>query len=217
VGRFRDVSKDVQVANCRREGVDIVRRISGGGAVYHDYEGEITYSLVVNERDLGFPDMDIASAYKKICTGLIEGAKLLGTPAEFNPSDMRQCPNLTIKGRKISGSAQSYKRGILLQHGTFLLDLNHERMFTLLKVPWAKSLADVVKVSRRKLTSARHELQSPMASEEAYSALREGFAKALNVRFIEGELTQYEKELAEELRTKKYSTDDWNLQGRTVI
>ena len=116
IGRFQDLFNEVHVENCRKHGVDIVRRITGGGAIYHDYDGEITYSVVVDGKDLGCADMDMIYAYKVICGGLIEAVKILGTTAEFNPLDPEQCPNITIRGRKISGSAQSYKRGILLQH-----------------------------------------------------------------------------------------------------
>jgi lipoate-protein ligase A len=214
VGRFQDVFKGVHVENCRKHGVDIVRRISGGGAVYHDYDGEITYSVIVDGKDLGYADLNVASAYKKICSGLIEGAKILGTHAEFNPKDPRQCPNLTIRGRKISGSAQSYKRGILLQHGTFLMDIDLEKMFTFLKVPWAKTLTDVLEVSKKKLTSAKQELESQVSMEEVYHALVRGFEKALRIRLAEEELTSYERKLAERLRRDKFSTEDWNFKGR---
>jgi lipoate-protein ligase A len=83
IGRFQKVSDEVHVENCRKHGVDIVRRITGGGAVYHDHEGEITYSVVVNERDLG--SKDVIYAYNIICRGLIEAAKNLGVNADFNP------------------------------------------------------------------------------------------------------------------------------------
>jgi lipoate-protein ligase A len=217
IGRFQDLFNEVHVENCRKHGVDVVRRITGGGAIYHDYEGEITYSVVVDGKDLGYADMDILSAYKTICAGLIEAAKILGITAEFNPLDPKHCPNITIKGKKISGSAQSYKRGILLQHGTFLVDINHEKMFTFLKVPWAKTLMDVLEVSKKKLTSAKQELESRMSVEEMYPALVGGFEKALKIQLVEEELTSYERKLAEKLRKTKFATEDWNFNGKAVV
>ncbi|KPV63181.1 MAG: Lipoate-protein ligase A subunit 1 [Candidatus Bathyarchaeota archaeon BA2] len=217
IGRFQNLLNEVHVENCRKQGIDIVRRITGGGAVYHDYDGEITYSVVVDGKDLGCADMDMIYAYKAICGGLIEAVKILGTNAEFNPTDPKQCPNITIRGRKISGSAQSHRRGVLLQHGTFLVDLDHEKMFTFLKVPWAKTLLDVLEVSKKKLTSAKQELESQMTIEEVYQALVRGFQKALKIRLVERELTSYERKLAEKLRRNKFSTEVWNFKGKEVV
>jgi len=214
IGRFQNLLNEVHVDNCRKHGVVIVRRVTGGGAVYHDQEGEITYSVVVDGKELGHADMDIISAYRTVCKGLIEAAKILGAAAEFNPLDQKQCPNITIKGKKISGSAQSYKKGILLQHGTFLMNIDHKKMFTFLRVPWAKTLMDVLNVSKKKLTSVKQELESPVSTEEAYQALVTGFEKALKIELVKEELTKYEWKLAERLRRDKFSTDEWNLYGK---
>lgn len=138
IGRFQDVFNEVHVENCKGHGVDIVRRITGGGTVYHDFEGEITYSVVVKEEDLGTQDMVVA--YNTICNGLIEAAKILGINANFDLGYPRNCPNIAIDGKKISGSAQFHKGGVLLQHGTLLLDVDLTKMFTFLRVPWAKTI-----------------------------------------------------------------------------
>jgi lipoate-protein ligase A len=217
VGRFQDPFDEVHVENCRKHGVDIVRRITGGGAVYHDYDGEITYSVVLDGKDLGYADMDLISAYKTVCEGLIEAVRTLAITAEFSPLDSKQCPNITIKGKKISGSAQSYKKGMLLQHGTFLMHINHEKMFTFLKVPWAKTLMDVLEVSKKKLTSVQQELELRVSMEEAYQALVKGFEKALKIQLVEEELTSCELKLAEKIRRNKFSTDDWNFDGKAVV
>ena len=210
VGRFQRVSEEVHVENCRRHGVDIVRRITGGGAVYHDYEGEITYSVVVSEKDIG--SKDVVSAYNMICRGLTEAAKILGVNADFNPGNPEHCPNVMIDGRKFSGSAQFRRKGALLQHGTFLVQTDLEKMFTFLKVPWAKSLEDVLRVARKRLTSIEQELQSTVSNEEVYEALARGFQRALKTELIEENLTDYEVSLAEELCREKYATDDWNFK-----
>jgi len=210
VGRFQKVSEEVHVENCRRYGVDIVRRISGGGAVYHDSEGEITYSVVVHEQDLG--SKDVVSAYNRLWRGLVEAARILGVSADFCPGNPKHCPNITIDGRKFSGSAQARKKGVLLQHGTFLLRTGLEQMFTFLKVPWAKSLDDVLRVARKRLTSIEQELESSVSTEQTYEALVDGFQKALKAEFTEKDLTDYEMNLANELCSDKYATDDWNFK-----
>ena len=212
IGRFQNISQEVHIENCEKHGVDVVRRITGGGAVYHDCDGEITYSVVVNEKDLG--STDVIVAYNLICNGLIEAAKALGVTADFNLGDPKHCPNIAIGGRKISGSAQSHKKGVLLQHGSFLLDIDLEKMFTFLKVPWAKSLEEVLNIAQKRLTSIKHELNSTISLDSAYQALVTGFQKALNIQLIEGELTSYERSLAEKLRREKFTVDEWNLTGK---
>jgi len=213
IGRFQDVFKEVNVENCRKQGVDIVRRITGGGTVYHDYDGEITYSVIVNEKDLG--SSDVVSAYHTICDGLIEAAKILGVQADFNPGEPKQCPNVTISGRKVSGSAQHRKRGVLLQHGTFLVNVDLEKMFTFLKVPWTQTCMDVLNIAQKRITSIQQELKSSVSMEQADQALVKGFQKALKTQFMEGELTSYERNLAKSLRKEKFSTDNWNLRGKS--
>jgi len=211
IGRFQKVSEEVHVENCRRHGVDIVRRITGGGAVYHDYEREITYSVVVSKEDVG--SKDVISAYNLICRGLIEAAKILGVDADFNRGNPKHCPNIMISGRKFSGSAQFHRKGVLLQHGTFLMRTGLEQMFTFLRVPWARSLDDVLRVARERLTSIEQELESGLSREQAYEALVEGFQKALKTRLVENDRTDYEMNLANDLCRDKYATDDWNFKG----
>jgi len=217
IGRFQTLTEQINVDNCRKDDVDIVRRISGGGAVYHDQDGEITYSITAKLSDIGCADLDMLSAYQKICSGLNEAITILGKQAEYRPPDPKRCPNLAISGKKISGNAQTSKKGILLQHGTFLLDINHTKMFTYLKVPWAKTLNEVFKVSRQKLTSAKQELGIKISANEAYSSLLKGFEKALNVEFFEDKLTKPELKLAEKYRKERFVTEDWTFLGKLSV
>jgi len=212
VGRFQKVENEVHIEKCRRLGVDIVRRISGGGTVYHDSEGEITYSVIADKKSLG--TQDVAVIYRKICGGLIEALKILGLNADFSPGSERQCPNIIVKGRKISGSAQAHSGNVVLQHGTLLVDVDLNRMFTLLRVPWAKSVADVVCVAQNKITSLRHEMGAKPKIEDVYSALIMGFKTALRIEISEGTLADYEVGLAKKLCSKKYSSDKWNFEGK---
>jgi len=211
VGRFQDVLDVVQVENCRRHGIDIVRRISGGGTVYHDSQGEITYSIAVKEKDFG--TTDVVYAYNRICNGLIEAARNLGVTADFSPGDPRNCPNLTVVGKKISGSAQYHKGGVLLQHGTFLLDVDLEKMFSYLRVPWAKTLSSVVCVAKDRITSIKNELNHSVTAHEACEALIQGFQKTLGMELVEAPLTEQEQQHASRLGKEKYSQNGWNLRG----
>ena len=213
-GRFQNISTEINVENCRKHGVDFVRRITGGGAVYHDYEGELTYSVIVSKKDL--KTADVFYAYKLICNGLVEATKILGVHANFDSGNLKHCPNVLANRRKISGSSQLHRGGVLLQHGTFLIDVDLEKMFTFLKVPWATASADVVPTAEKKITSMKHELESHMSTQDAYEALVEGFRNALKIRLAEGKLTNYEKDLAEKLCVEKFATENWILRGKTV-
>ncbi|MGQ9566320.1 MAG: lipoate--protein ligase family protein [Candidatus Bathyarchaeales archaeon] len=215
IGRFQSVANEVDLDACRKRGVDVVRRITGGGAVYHDSEDEITYSVVMTRDDLG--EVDVTEAYKKICCGLINALELLGVKAEFSPGDTRNCPNVTVNGRKISGSSQSFKGGMVLQHGTILLRVNLEKMFTFLRVPWAKTCMEIVNVAEKKITSVRDELGIDISVEEAYKALVKGFKDAFRMRFIEGVLTREELEATEKLRKEKYANQDWTILGASAM
>jgi len=212
IGKFQIIENEVHLENCRKHGVDVVRRITGGGTVYHDAEDEITYSVIARKEDL--KAKDITSVYAKIYNGIAEALKILGINADFNEGNTKTCPNLTVKGKKISGSAQSHKSGAVLQHGTLLLDVDLEKMFTFLRIRSTKTCLEVVNVAKNKITSIRKELGKNVSVEEAKQALIEGFQKALNIRLVNGKLTSYERELAKKLFKEKYTTDDWNLGGK---
>ncbi len=215
VGKNQNVEHEVNLENCRRLGVDVVRRISGGGTVYHDERGEVTYSLTARTSDLGVKD--IAAVYAKVYDGIRDALRLLGVTADFNEGDAKNCPNLRVKGRKISGSSQANKRDIVLQHGTLLLDVDLEKMFTLLRVPWAKTCMEVVNVAKNKHTSVKKELGHVVSAETAANALATGFKNALCTELREGEVTVFEVELAQKLCHEKYATDAWNLRGTSIV
>jgi lipoate-protein ligase A len=213
IGRFQSIQSEVNLEACETHGVDVVRRISGGGAVYHDSEDEVTYSVVVKKADLGTDD--IAEAYRRICDGLIGAARNLGVDAEYNEGNIKQCPNIAVKERKVSGSAQAHKKGVILQHGTLLLNVELNEMFTFLKVPWADACVDLISIAGRKITSVAEETGRNVSGDLAYRALIEGFEEALCVKFVKGILSARELDLARRLEREKYSTRLWNFEGRT--
>ena len=117
IGYFQSLEKEVNLEECSRLGVDIIRRITGGGAVFHDYDGEITYSLVAPETDHKMP-RDILASYQAICGAIIHGLKALGVDAEFKPVN-----DISAGGKKISGNAQTRRHGGVLQFRLLLADL----------------------------------------------------------------------------------------------
>jgi lipoate-protein ligase A len=213
VGRFQNIEKEVQLGNCRKHNVDVVRRITGGGTVYHDAQDEITYSVIARKEDLGAEE--IAAVYSRIYVGLAEALRILGIQADFNQGTAKACPNLTVNGKKISGSAQAHRSGVFLQHGTLLSEVNLDRMFTFIRVPWAQTRMQVVGIAENRITSIKAELGKTVPAAEVNDALVKGFEKALDRRLTRGELTAGELELSKHLCQKKFATYNWNFQGRT--
>jgi lipoate-protein ligase A len=213
VGKNQIPENEVYLDACRQQSVDLVRRISGGGTVYHDFEGEVTYCVVAKTADLGTGDITVV--YAKIYEAITDALRLLGIPADFSSGDAKNCPNLTVSGKKISGSSQTITRGVVLQHGTVLRSVDLPKMFTLLKLKNA-SCTQAADIAKRKITSIESELGHKVMPDTVANALAQGFKAILKIQLQDGELTPAEVELAEKLFKEKYSTADWNLSGKTA-
>lgn len=202
IGYFQGVEQEVDLAACRREGVDVIRRITGGGAVFHDREGEVTYSLMLQGNAPGVPQ-NVLDSYGVLCQGLVLGLRRLGLEATFAPIN-----DIAVNGRKISGNAQTRRFGGVLQHGTVLCDVNPALMFTLLKVPDAKLRDKLLQTVAERVTSIRREVGAvdPQAVIEALCA---GFAAALDAEFIPGVLTEQEAQLAQQIKGERYARREW--------
>jgi len=200
IGCFQSVEREVDLGAAKKYGVDVVRRITGGGAVFHDYEGELTYSVVCGQGDV--PD-DIIESYKLICGGLVRGFERLGLRVEFKPVN-----DVQVNGKKISGSAQTRRWGSVLQHGTILIDPDVRRMFELLRVSPEKISDKFISSVFERVTTVMRELGRKLGFDEVMVAMSEGFADALGMELVEGELTRKELELAALLKPK-YASEEW--------
>ena len=208
LGFSQQVDEEVDVESCRRLGIDIVRRPTGGGAVFHDSAGELTYSIVTG---LETVPSDLISSYDYLCRGIVLGCRELGLEAQLSFDEKgRQCPNITIQGMKISGGAQTRTRKALLQHGTILLDSNLETMTEILKMGRSKACMPIEKL-REKVTTLRKMLGKPVSFKEVEDCLKTGFEKALNMKLSTQDLSSNELELSSKLRFQKYTTNDWNF------
>lgn len=197
IGCFQCLHDEVNVAGCKEKGIDVVRRRTGGGAVYHDQSGEITYSVIAPERY--FPK-DIKASYKEICGWIIDGLSAAGIKAEFRPIN-----DITVNGRKISGSAQTRRQGVLTQHGTILHSVDRDSMFTVLK-PSEKKLADKAVTTFKDYVTSASEEGCP-SLPLLYNALMLGFTTGKSWK--PGELSPEEAE-AVRLLVPKYCSDEWN-------
>jgi lipoate---protein ligase len=212
IGKNQNPDNEVYLGTAEKMGVDVVRRISGGGTVYHDFEGEVTYSVVAKAADLG--TADLTTVYTKIYSAITDALRLLGVSADFSSGDAKNCPNLTVNNKKISGSSQTITRGVVLQHGTILVDVDLPIMFQLLKFKDLNCTL-AADIGRRKITSIKAELYHSVNPGTVANALTQGFKSMLKIQFEEQQLTQAEKELAAKLFKEKYSTKEWNF-GSTL-
>jgi len=213
IGKNQTPENEVYLDACKQQGIDVVRRCSGGGTVYHDFEGEVTYS--VNAKTSDFGTGDITVVYFKIYEAITDALRILGIPADFSSGNAKNCPNLTVKGKKISGSSQNITRGIVLQHGTILKGVDIDKMFTLLKLRNA-SCTQAADIAKRKITSIENELGHAVMPETVSNALAQGFKAILKIHLQEGTLTPFETELAQKLSKEKYANPEWTFSVKTA-
>jgi len=202
IGYFQSLEDEVDLEACKRLSVDVIRRISGGGAVFHDYNGEITYSLIAEEGNRLIP-ADISESYRVICGSIIEAMRLLGLESEFKPIN-----DIISGGRKVSGNAQTRRYGSVLQHGTILVDFDARTMFTVLKVSKEKISDKAIKQAEDRVTTIRRELGRPVSFEEVRDALISGFEKTLGIRLVLGQLNKAEGDLVTKFR-ERYASQEW--------
>ena len=205
IGTFQGMTDEVDVEFCKSKGIDVIRRITGGGAVYHDYDGEVTYSIIIPKGHRLAPP-DIIESYRILCNGIVKALEYLGIEGEFKPIN-----DVNASGKKISGNAMTRRHGCVLQHGTTLLDLNVSLMFTILKVPQEKISDKMIADVKERVTSIRNILDRDVHINELQEALKQGFSDALEIELSPSRLTTEEQETAEQLAREKYSSHDWNF------
>ena len=216
LGRFQPAGEALLTDRCAAAGIAVVRRITGGGVIFH--AGELTYSIVCAQQHL--PEAKgVKESFRALCSFLLATYRQLGLDAAF-AADLadggrlgartplcfagRESFDVLIDGRKLGGNAQRRRRDIIFQHGSIPLRgmLPHALPF-LAEVPpgfleGATSLAELG-------------LELPQA--ELKKVLCARFCAELGAELIEGRLTVAEEEMALRLARTKYVADRWNLEG----
>lgn len=205
IGYFQSIYDEVDLTEAERRGVDVVRRITGGGAVFHDRDGEVTYSIVLPYGHSAVKE-SAKESYKVLCRGIVEALRILGIQAEFAGIN-----DVVVNGKKISGSAQTRKKWGILQHGTLLYDLKPELMFSLLKVPDEKMKDKMIKDIYERVTSLRH-LGLEVERKDLEDALVTGFSEVLGEDIEPSEPTEEEIETAKRIAEEKYASREWNFR-----
>jgi len=202
IGYFQGLEEEIDLNMCKELGVDYIRRITGGGAVFHD--SEVTYSFAIHEMNSLIPK-NVLDSYKVICSGIIEGLKDLEIEANFVPLN-----DILVNGKKISGSAQTRRNHAILQHGTVLMDTDVAKMFSILKVPSEKLKDKLISDVKERVTSIKQVLSKDVRFEDVCSALAGGFERSLDIELALSELSETEMSLASEIKRDRYSNSDWN-------
>jgi lipoyl(octanoyl) transferase len=213
LGRYQDAGAALHLDLCAAEGVPVVRRMTGGGIIYHG--NELTYSLVCSPGQVG-EVAGVKAGFRKLCSFLLGTYRRLGLKPAF-ATDLNDAGerlgvrtdlcfagkeefDVLINGRKIGGNAQRRLRGAILQHGSIPLRSMVQQAVRYLREP-APGAAGAVSLAELGLHPELAELKTFVA---------EAFQEGLGVRLVPGPLTVDEQRAAAHLEETKYRCGEWN-------
>ncbi|MTV22497.1 lipoate--protein ligase family protein [Staphylococcus delphini] len=217
IGYFQRLSKEIDIAKVKEKGYGLVRRQTGGRGVLHDKE--LTYSVIVPE---AHPDMPqtVTKAYRVISGGLLEGFKSLGFDAHFAVPRSKEereklkqprssvcfdAPSwyeLVVEGKKIAGSAQTRQKGVILQHGSILQDVDIDDLFDMFIFKNERLKAKMKEAFVEKAVAINDLSVETVTLAQMEEAFKEGFKKALDIEFKPLELTAAQLEEVKALEEK---------------
>lgn len=191
IGRFLAVNDWINEEELKKQGIPLIRRFTGGGAVLHDENGELTWSIVVKGNN-------VEKTYELASRAIIHAIGLFGLKAEFKPVN-----DIIVEGKKITGMAGARKKDSILVHGTLMYNTDINKL-TVLKTPKPKEAERGTPVAR--VTTLTRMLGYEVKREEVLKALIEGFNTILSLE--DSKLIELELELTKQLKYK-YSNPAW--------
>lgn len=195
IGKNQTTAEEINQAFVDERGIKVARRVSGGGAVYHDF-GNLNFTFIVNVDDVSKVN------FKKYVQPMIDALKSLGINAEASGRN-----DILIDGLKISGNAQRMANGKLMHHGTLLFDVNIEDMVQALNVDPDKITSKGVKSVRSRVTNIKEHLAEGTSLEMFWDKLHYFLSNEGKDREIV--LSEADKTRIEFEAINRFGTWDW--------
>ena len=202
IGRHQALAREVRIEHCRAHGVEIARRITGGGAIYFD-EGQLGWELVFHRDSLRLGGL--AEVTRAVCEGAAAGLARLGVDARYRPRN-----DIEVDGRKLCGTGGFFDGAILFFQGTLLIDTDPAAMVAALNVPQAKLAKRGLDSAAARVVTLRELLGAALPSIDVLrEALLAGFAERLGITPEPGAIDAEEERLALELHAEEIGTDEF--------
>ena len=201
VGYHQSIEEEIRESWCLESGIDINRRITGGGAIFFD-ENQLGWEVICGK---DFFDVSVPNPwlFKTLCDPVISALEILGLKASFRPRN-----DIEIDGRKISGTGGTESEEAFLFQGTMLIDFDVDTMLRSLKIPVEKLKAKEIDSVKERVTCLKWELGKTPSLEKIKRAIIEGFEKGLNIQLEPSGLTEAEKRLLKE-KLDYYRSREW--------
>ncbi len=196
VGKYQNTAEEINPEYVDAQQIRVVRRLSGGGAVYHD-DGNLNFTYIVGKENN--PDFN----FSLFVIPVIKALEEFGVQAEFSGRN-----DLTIDGRKFSGNSQYVRKGRILHHGCIMLDSNLKKVQDALRVKAAKFESKSMKSVRSRITTINEHASHRISMEEFREALKRQTAARNELKTYV--LTEADKEGIRKLQKEKYETWEWN-------